>query len=1336
MSLSPASGALNQAMSQLDRLAHAPDPGHAPVDGRSLASLLAFAAEYGKLIQFYDLADAPDGDWSAFFRGDQSVALALLAALDLADIERQIDLLLDALRHVIGVEQRLRLWQDLSGSTTRLLAIARRAGVPHGGLLPALAEVPAWRSPGPLLEPAARLARHFGGETAEARLQREPQGGGWLQELLALLEEFFASLLLALQQERDAAVAALPASLLDKRHAPQSGLWDAFAQLFRHAQHSVNRFPRRLLDFYQEQVLRQRTRAETPDQLVLAFTPADGVSQTSLAKGTPFLAGTDNDGLPILYGLDAALTVSAASVTALRTVTLAPCGDPAAPAGRLVLGGEVALSDTPPAIPAAFPLFGADQPGLHGALLSQEASLGFAIASDCLLLAGGLREIKLELYLQPTAAQAPASLPPADLARLLGIAFALRYTTPDGWADIHGYRVAPPTQPDGPYLLSFQLDADAAPWAADPAQAALPWGGLPTLSARLLQSPPPAPGEARAYPYAALSALSLSALALRVAVSGLEQLQISGPGGPLDAGAPFALFGSPPVQHAALSISAPELFVKRLDCFSVTITWFGLPVASSGFKGYYEGYVIDADGNTCAPGLLFNNRIFTAGLEVVNPGSWTLRSGPPFQRLFQLGVAQIEPAPLLPRTALREPVIAKSAERYYDPQLSAVRLRLEEPSYAFGDVLYAPNVMAASLQLTAIAASCAGLCTPPPVGDGDAPLEPVLRACQEGDDASFPARVSVAVQQSLGSLDGQALAALDAAIGQAVAIAEQPAWRDGLRAALRQQAAGASLLQRLRRLRAPAQDGPAVHAGLRQWLAAHGAALQAGGATARVAQAHAALAAGDALLSAWQASIGPPTPVARPELAGSMRQLQDSLRAVPTDTDPDCIRKCMHDAVKPAFPNQPWLPMAQGIQVSYGAAAAQPPVAGQAGATALHFFHLCPFDRIEAAGWQDGQAVPLLAPLAGAGTLDITLSAPATELSLLFQMAPPPGGWPMDTAMPYWQQGDGTAWQALTPQSDTTNGLRQSGIVRFALAPWPAGAPLRLRAAYAEGDAARYPLLAGLLGNAASATWLGPGGAGTLGTPLPAGSISAPAAPLPEIGSIVQPEASFGGRARASGAAFDLWQAERLRHKDYGIQAWDYASLVLAAFPSLWQAGVVAASNGAPGCAPGQVWLVAVPGPATPAIDDPTVPGCTAQALSQIAAYLAPRISPFIELHVSNPPYVRLCVHANLRFADDDKTACLRRLNEELVAYLSPWPTPALGARAANYYTWQEVARFIRQRPYVKAILALRLSPDPGRAGAPPAYYTSALSHALVADAPHGCELLRQPAIAPPREAA
>ncbi|MGS0742597.1 hypothetical protein ACVBEF_12280 [Glaciimonas sp. GG7] len=97
MIVQPDSGALNNAMSQRQRKLQAPAPERVKVDGRSLADLLAFAAEYGTLIHFYDLTDTIDGDWSAFFSDDPSIKLALRATLDLPDMETALERLLQAL---------------------------------------------------------------------------------------------------------------------------------------------------------------------------------------------------------------------------------------------------------------------------------------------------------------------------------------------------------------------------------------------------------------------------------------------------------------------------------------------------------------------------------------------------------------------------------------------------------------------------------------------------------------------------------------------------------------------------------------------------------------------------------------------------------------------------------------------------------------------------------------------------------------------------------------------------------------------------------------------------------------------------------------------------------------------------------------------------------------------------------------------------------------------------------------------------------------------------------------------------------------------------------------
>jgi len=1358
-------GPLNNGLSQLDRIRQSPSPARVKVDGRSLADLLSFAADYGALIQYYNLANQPDGDWSIFFRGDKSVALALCAALDIADIEIEFDRLLYMLRKAKTSEDWLAHWSVLTRVIVRLVRIIAQAEDSPASIEHALVHLMMSNRAEPVMEPAKRLVYHFGGETSALRLRRERIGNVWLEELHQLIDDFVAGLVIALVQARDNAVAELESSLHDQQHPPQSGLWDAFAQLFRHAQRTINRFPQHLLRFYHTSILRQDERVEHPDQLVLTFTPTTGIKQVILDKGIAFTAGNDEAGESIIYTLDSALTVDETSVTALQTVTLVsqPLAPDTPPMPAQVLSGIVNLSPTPPTIATPFPLFGANTVGVNGVLVSTTASLGFAVASPCLLLNGGNRTIQLKFTISPESIStltsmlkeicSDANIEWQDLlAQLLAKAFSLRYSSANGWIAIPSYQVTAPTDENESFVLSFQLDPDADAWTAPPN----PPGGsgagndgssmgtirsslmdTPTLFAALVQDPV-AVGTAGlpVYPYTVLSKVELTSISIEADVTDLTDLQIASPTGPMDTSQPFTVFGSPPVQYASLTVSATELFVKELSYFSMSIDWFGLPVTSTGFKGYYEAYVIDANGNTVPPGTLFNNDIFTAGMDVINPGPWIFEPTPVPQLLFQTDTnSDVSPPPLQPVTVLYQTTAVNSVSDYYDPTMSYVRLRLETPDYAFGNVLYSPNVMAASAQLTAAASSCAVKCSHDAwAANAASQLEPIVTTSTTATDSEFGKRINAAIQQAVASLDGAALNAIENAIAQINTETDQKNELSTSLSATLNKSNSKSLLQWLRNLGKANTDFATVHANLQQWLTDHSATLAAV-APDLSTQAQALLKAGSDLMAIQTKIADQPVSTARPVTTAGVRNVQADLQTTAEQSSNECIQNCMAASGNVGFPNQPWLPMATNVRVSYGAHAVLP--SDQTNTTAVTFLHLCPFNEIEAVNWQTGEIVPLLAPITQAGSLYIDLSSAAQTLSLLFQLAPPAGGWPTDTPTPYWSQAIGSSWNALTPQSDGTNGLRHSGIIRFALDNRPDDAPLRLCVGFDSGDAALFPLLSALATNAATATWQGPGLADQLGIPLAAGKVTKSITPLPGIGSIDQPMPSFGGQGKATGTAFDMWLAERLRHKDYGIQAWDYATLVLANFPSLWQVAVVPTSDGASAHVPGHVWIVPVPGPNTSAIVDPTVPSNDEQMLSDIAAFLSARISPFIQLNVTNPPYLRLTVHAELIFTDDNAAqAYITQLNQELIDFLSPWPSQTIGPRPENYYTRQEVANFVRQRPYVRGILSLHLVPDKTGYAATRPYYTSSLSHVLKGKSSTASELLRRPNLALPNIAA
>jgi hypothetical protein len=1341
---------LNQATSQLDRRRGAPAPERVAVDGRSLAELLAFAAEYGALINFYDLADRVDGDWTVFFASDPTIALALLACLDLPRIGADLRRLLAEIRAMEGSSRRLRALRRPIGAGMRLVRIldnAHGAADGHfgrllrreiqGGLAARLQRFAAHLAAGPDHGVPLDLA----GLSAVWGLVLVPGAGpaliartrGWVNLLIGLFEDLVELLLAVLHRLRDAAAQLLEASLQSEGHAPQSALYVAFAVLFRYAQATVNRFPRKLVDFYYDTILRQDSRAAVPDQLYLTFTPDQDVAEAAVPKATLFPAGTDAAGATIGYAAERALPVYAAAVASLSTLRVAdaalmqdaqglPVGD-VVPA--LVLGGRADLAN-----PAPFPPFGAPEAGTSGALTSVPATLGFAVSSPTLMLAGGERTV--HLLMTPSAdsldqmmpaltaigAEAGGMAPLDVLAALLQDGFALTYSTAAGWATIDGYAVLPPADDSTVFDLSFTLKVGADPMATGPGWTA------PAIRAALLQQRVTigqGTATAAVYPYAVLTDLALSALAIEVAVDDLDDLVLSTPNGAVDPSKPYALFGSPPVQYGGIEITAPELFAKRLDRLTLALDWYGLPRTATGFEGYYQGYVVDLEGKTVLPGAppLFDNTTFLTTIDVVDPGLWTI--APPKDDapvyLFRTAIDDPVPVadiPVLDATGFDALVVEPATPpAYYDPSLSAIRLALAAPSYAFGDTLYARNVMAA-LQEMPLAAACAEQCAATCKSSAEvaalAPaLEPIARANTDAPDGQYREAIAEAVAKVLPQLTGTALKAVNDGLdklGQTLPADDLAKVRAGLRAALAAVPSnGGGVLSRLSGWFNRAEpDAADVAQNLRTWLDGAGATLGRA-TTADFARARTVLDAADRIVAAATDGETQPPAVARPQMAAAVLAAGETLVNTHAEDMQACLKACMGTQPTRLYPNAPWLPMVSRLRLDYGARSDLPDVAGDGNT----FWHLLPGDRCVPVAWPAGDTVPLLAPQPLQGALFIELTAAAAQPTLLFQMTVGPAGWSSDPPPITWAQGSAAGWLPLVPpdglQGDGTNSLQNSGIVTLGLAAAPDG-PVVLRVGVAAG-ADGFPLLGGVATNALVAGWVGPGGAETLDTPVPAGTITTSDPPLDGIATIDQPLPSFGGRSKAVGPAFQMWMAERLRHKDRAIQGWDYARLALADFPALWQLGVIPADKRTAG----QVRLIAVAGPATPGVTDPTVPLADPQMLGEIGALFEPRISKFAVLEIDNPPYLRVTVKAMLEFSDTDTVAAwIARLNAELVAWLSPWPDPALGPRPADYYTTFAVGEFVRHRPYVRAILSLTLD-CPVTDGW--CYLTSALQHDL-----------------------
>jgi hypothetical protein len=184
-------------------------------------------------------------------------------------------------------------------------------------------------------------------------------------------------------------------------------------------------------------------------------------------------------------------------------------------------------------------------------------------------------------------------------------------------------------------------------------------------------------------------------------------------------------------------------------------------------------------------------------------------------------------------------------------------------------------------------------------------------------------------------------------------------------------------------------------------------------------------------------------------------------------------------------------------------------------------------------------------------------------------------------------------------------------------------------------------------------------------TPLPAGSISKLTTPDPNVSSVSQPYASFGGQAPETyNNAFTVRVSEGLRHKGRAIQTWDYERLVLAQFPQVLRAKCIAHSYALSGqaydydfpVAPGNLIVAVLPDPTKVTVADSQQPTVPMSVLTAIETFLTGIVSPFVKLFVCNPRYEPANICLRVSFQNGLSPAFYQtQLQQDIAAYLTPW---------------------------------------------------------------------------------
>ncbi|HEX8019788.1 baseplate J/gp47 family protein [Mucilaginibacter sp.] len=414
----------------------------------------------------------------------------------------------------------------------------------------------------------------------------------------------------------------------------------------------------------------------------------------------------------------------------------------------------------------------------------------------------------------------------------------------------------------------------------------------------------------------------------------------------------------------------------------------------------------------------------------------------------------------------------------------------------------------------------------------------------------------------------------------------------------------------------------------------------------------------------------------------------------------------------------------------------------------VQFFHETPFGQAEQHaflkkqfhGLIDGNitAIPQ-APDLAAFYIGIAGIQTGSVASILFQVAEgsedalAPSF--SDTIQPKWFYLSGNEWLALDKSniiSDDTNDFLRSGIIKFLI---PEGATttntflnqsltwlgVELPTAVTIDSVCKF---INVHIQAAEAEFAdNDNELSHLETGLPAGTISKLVDRLPQIKSITQPYASFGGLLPEDDGAFRLRVSERLRHKHRAITIWDYEHLVMAQFPQVFRVKCLNHTNDDIEVAPGSVRVVAIPDIRNQISFDPFKPRVSKNTLSEITKYLSGLNSMHVDLLAINPDYEEVILDFKVKFYFGlDENLYAIKLNTDVINYLSPWAFNRNADIDFGGTLYKSVViRFIEELPYVDYITDFKMyftasgpaNPDVLEAGNSKAILVSAKQHLI-----------------------
>jgi hypothetical protein len=1116
-------------------------------------------------------------------------------------------------------------------------------------------------------------------------------------------------------------------TLNDKQnHPPHIALLIAFIKLYGYVQKELNKLPKRHLDYYYKEVLKIKEKNAIPDQVYVVFDLAKGFETGEIKKGIALTAGKDRTGVERIYEINEDVVINQATVASLNTIYIEKDNDEILNYYSNNLTNSAEAASDISATTASRKLFGEPKK-------ENVAEIGFGIASTQFYLEKGERNVVITFELEDDIEVTKFDTSPLKLL----------LTGDKGWlnSDLEESRISINSlqKTDEKKLeLSFNISIAQASSIVR-FNKEIHSGSFKTVSPLLqciLKYPLTQTGGEQSTEYKnqilqlnVLQRLKIVSTSIAVQVGslkpqatfdGVRDLILENHEAPLDGKKPFYPFTPMPKVDSSFYIGCNDLFYKDIKNLSINIEWL-LP---ENFNVYYQNYLPPYDANK-----------FRATLSILKDQVW--------KKIEEVSIIDIETKEPKFRSIKLDFDKLKADNAFAETSIASfdntrknytLRLKLNYPD--FGHTIYPQLITSAVIQKASsksssvdyyaivkkeLRDSAISIKLPDDLGDRNGSMRVVVYDILDRVVDVVLARVAMVkgLSKKIKEKNGSTISLRT---GRSIQTTNNSASDESSRVEVNDDNIIERFYGLLKRIKLISQD---VHydedrqstidvvEGVKEKVNPRADFIMP---TDRELESIIFNETNNAI----DKTVG--------NIVDQLLKIRKAENTVETGRVAELIKKEFDEANEVIndmiahkiaillsaneVPPPPYTPLINKISISYSSVASSYDNGDQ-------FFYITPFgvseidrSKVETNAPEDpskNNKINYIFPtsivdnqsnkttmegMLFIGLKDVVVNQ---NLSLLIQLTE--GAKVIDKKPPniIWWYRRKKEWARLEEDyliSDSTFGLQTTGIIKLSV---PADAAneenlfgvksLFWFCASVLDNADLFPMLVDIKTQAAVATFKDQGNDPQhLALPLEAEQIKGLVNKVPFVKAATQPVSSFGGKPREQEQGYYVRTSERLRHKARAINNWDYERIVLENFPSLYK--VKCLNNYYLGSfLIGHVTIVPITDLQNKNYlgNNILLPKTNYLDLRNIEKFLSARASPFVKIHAVNPQLDQVVISCKVKFRSKvDKGFSLKKLNKDLVTFLSPWASGDMETLSFSSKIYaSSIINFIDKREYV-----------------------------------------------------